>query len=440
MGQSCEHLREQEEAVSDHPRDDDELQALLAGTSALSRRYSELSDEQPPAHLDASILAASRSALEPEKHRSGLRRSGSIWSSIWSRFSLMQWSVPIATAAVVIVAATLTLTIQRDPEIDRLYDKYDKPSPVVRERSETSSADKAEIEKSSANKLEIATSGTLARESVIASPKLAAPPSASAPRRVPASPPTRAKQKASQKDEQRSNAARKRSDQSRLELAAGRSGERDAAASARANIEANVAGDQKVSGEQKITSEQKVIGEQKIADERGVVGKEQIVGQAQFLVEEQVADAPKPPQAFPDSDDALAVNEPADVAAASAELSNDEFAIAGAPTPSASLDSIEAEELMKSTIERSPGRQQASTRLAESEPVVMQRFADEDSPARLAKAEAIRDPGDWIEDIEKLLADGKRDEAIASLEKFRLDYPDYQLPENLKSLVRTQTE
>ena len=51
----------------------------------------------------------------------------------------------MATAAVVIVAATLTLTIQRDPEIDRLYEKYDKPSPVMRERSETSSADKPEI-------------------------------------------------------------------------------------------------------------------------------------------------------------------------------------------------------------------------------------------------------------------------------------------------------
>jgi len=384
--------------VSDQPRDDDELQALLAGTSALSHRYSE-------------------------KRHSGLRRSGSVWSSIWSRFSLMQWSVPMATAALVIVAATLTLTIQRDPEIDRLYDKYDKPSPVMRERSETSSADKPEIEKSSANKLEITTSGTLARESVLASPKSPASPSVSAHRRVPASPPTKAKERAFQKDEQRSNAARKRSDQSRQELAANRSGERDAAASVRANIEANVAGDQKVTGEQKI------------ADEQGVVGEERIAGQAQFLAEEQVADAPRPAEAFPDSDDAFAVNEPADVAAASAELSNDEFANAGAPASSASLDSLEAEELMKSTVETSP-----STRLAEREPVVMQRFADEDSPARVTKAEAIREPGDWIEDIEKLLVDGKREEAIASLEKFRLDYPDYQLPEDLRSLIPVPAE
>ena len=321
----------------------------------------------------------------------------------------------MATAALVIVAATLTLTIQRDPEIDRLYDKYDKPSPVMRESSETSSADQSEI----------ATSGTAARESVLASPT---PQSAAAPRRIVASPPTKAKERALQKDERRSNAARKRSDQSRQELAADRSGERDAPASVSAKMEANVAG------------QLKVIGEQKIADEHRIVGKENTAGQAQFLVEEQVADAPKPAEAFPDSDDAFAVNEPADVAAASDELSDDEFAISGAPTPAASLDAIEAEELMKSTIEPSPGRQQASTRLDESEPVVMQGFADKDSPARLAKAEAMRDPEDWIEDIEQLLADGQRDEAIASFEQFRLDYPDYQLPEHLLSLIPSPAE
>ena len=70
----------------------------------------------------------------------------------------------------------------------------------------------------------------------------------------------------------------------------------------------------------------------------------------------------------------------------------------------------------------------------------MQQFADEDSPARIAKAEAIREPGDWIEDIEQLLADGKRDEAIASLEKFRLEHPDYQLPKDLQSLLPVPAE
>jgi len=411
--------------VSDQPRDDDELQALLAGTSALSHRYSELSDEQPPAHLDASILAASRSAVEPEKRRNSLRRSGSIWSSIWSRFSLMQWSVPMATAAVVIVAATLTLTIQRDPEIDRLYDKYDKPSSAMRERSETSPADKAEIEKLSAATSEITTSGAVTRESVLASPKSSVPADASAPRRVPASPPTKAKERAFQKNEQRSTATRKRSDQSRQELAADRSGERDAAASVRANREANVE------------------GKQKVIDTQSVVGKEQIAGQAQFLVEEQIADAPRPAEAFPDSDDAFAVNEPADVAAASAELSTDEIAITGAPASSVALDSLEAEEteeLMKSTIETSPGRQKASTQMAESEPVVRQRFADEDSPSRVAKVEAVRNPKDWIEDIAQLLADDKRDEAIASLKKFRLEYPDYQLPKDLLPLLPYSAE
>ena len=100
--------------VSDQPRDD-ELQAFLAGQSALSHRYRESSDELPPAHVDAAVLASARQAVESDNSRAGSRRSG--WK--WPRFSLMRWSVPLATAAVVVVAATLTLTIQRDPEIDR---------------------------------------------------------------------------------------------------------------------------------------------------------------------------------------------------------------------------------------------------------------------------------------------------------------------------------
>ena len=52
----------------------------------------------------------------------------------------------------------------------------------------------------------------------------------------------------------------------------------------------------------------------------------------------------------------------------------------------------------------------------------------------------MRDPEQWIEDIENLLADGKSEEAIASLEDFRLEYPDYQLPEGLKILLPAPTE
>jgi hypothetical protein len=385
--------------VSDRPRDEDELELekLLSGQSALSQRYRELSDEKPPAQVDAAILASSRWAVNADKSRSRSGRFG--WT--WPRFSLMRWSVPLGMAAVVVVAATLTLTIQRDPEIDRLYDKYDEPSSDIREDRKTAPAAKSEV----------TATGEIARESVLATPQLPAPPSVSVPRRgVPASPSTKAKERTFQKDtdESGSNLARKRSNQSRAELAANASGERDAPAPVMA--------------------------------ERKVVGKEQVAAQAPFAIEGQVADVAKSAEVFPDSDDAFAVNEPADVAVASAEVSSDEFAIADAPASSDSLDALEAEEVMKSASEASPGRQQPQARLAESEAVGMPLFSDQDAPTPFAEAEVMRDPGDWVGEIEQFLAEGKRDEAIASLEKFRLEFPYYPLPEDLQSLLPSQTD
>jgi hypothetical protein len=52
----------------------------------------------------------------------------------------------------------------------------------------------------------------------------------------------------------------------------------------------------------------------------------------------------------------------------------------------------------------------------------------------------MRDPGQWIEDIEELLAQGRRAEAIDSLEEFRLEYPDYDLPSDLQLLLPASTD
>ena len=93
---------------------------------------------------------------------------------------------------------------------------------------------------------------------------------------------------------------------------------------------------------------------------------------------------------------------------------------------------------MKSAAEPSPGRQQTSSLPAEGEPVVAQQLADQDTSVPLAEAEVMRDPETWIQEIEDLLADGKGEEALASLKKFRLDYPDYQLPEDLRALIPDQ--
>jgi hypothetical protein len=46
-----------------------------------------------------------------------------------------------------------------------------------------------------------------------------------------------------------------------------------------------------------------------------------------------------------------------------------------------------------------------------------------------------RDPEQWIRDINELLAQGKRAQAIDSLKAFRGKYPDYQLTPELRALL-----
>ena len=407
--------------MSDQPRDEDELQALLAGESALSRRYRELSDEQPPAQIDAAILASSRWAVgadsrgsssrrasadrtdssrtdsrstgsqHTDSHGTGSRHTG----SSWRRSSFMRWGAPLAMAAVVVVAVALTITIERDPETDRIYDRYDKQSADMRESGRVGAAGKSEI----------ALSEAPAPASLPASSDVSAPPSAAAPLRAPASPSSQVAGESAQLNEQRNIAARKRSAQLQQELAANRAVERDAAGLVAADIKANAADEQKA------------------------------------VVKERVVDAAKPAEAFPGSDDAPAINEPsavADIAAENSGSSRDEFAVAGASTSSDAQDPVESEELMKSAAEPSPGRQQSSTLPADGEPVVAQQLADQDTSAPLAETEVMRDPETWIQEIEDLLADGKGEEALDSLKKFRLDYPDYQLPEDLRALIPAQ--
>lgn len=405
-------------AVSDQPRDEDELQALLSGESALSRRYRELSDEQPPGQIDAAILASSRWAVGADSPDAGSRRTGSRHTgshgtdlhgrgahgsgTTWRRSSFMRWSVPLATAAVVVVAVALTITIERDPEIDRLYDKYDNATADTRTNRS----------KITVGKTEVAPSEMQAQPSAPAKSSATEPPATPAPLRAPASAPVVAAPQRVQPQVQ-SNATPKRSEQLQQQLAAKQSEERDRSGRVAADIDANTLAEQKVIGDEQAIVKEKVPGEEKRAE------------------------------AFPGSDDALAANKPADVAnvaEASADSSLNERAITGASSSADSLSKAEPEELRKAGADISPGRQQPSTQPADDKSVVAQERADQDSPNSFAETEAIRNPADWIEDIEKLLADGRRDEAIASLKKFRLDFPDYPLPEDLQSLVPARSE
>jgi hypothetical protein len=45
---------------------------------------------------------------------------------------------------------------------------------------------------------------------------------------------------------------------------------------------------------------------------------------------------------------------------------------------------------------------------------------------------AERSPQAWVEDIRKLMAAGKSEEAGAEIAKFKKRYPDYVLPEDLR--------
>ncbi|NIO42125.1 MAG: hypothetical protein GTO41_19405, partial [Burkholderiales bacterium] len=67
-------------------------------------------------------------------------------------------------------------------------------------------------------------------------------------------------------------------------------------------------------------------------------------------------------------------------------------------------------------------------------------FAGSERSTEIVEAESVRDAAQWIEDIEKLLSEGKRAEAIDSLEAFRLEYPGYELPPNLLSLLPSASD
>ncbi len=52
----------------------------------------------------------------------------------------------------------------------------------------------------------------------------------------------------------------------------------------------------------------------------------------------------------------------------------------------------------------------------------------------VADVEATLYPEHWIADIQKMLKDGHRDDAIRNLKAFRKHYPDYTLPDDLRDL------
>jgi len=399
-------------AVSDQPRSEDELQALLSGESELSRRYREQSDEQPPAQIDAAIMASARWAVGADSRSTGSRRFGWRRGSTTGRGgSFMRWGAPLAMAAVVVVAVALTITIERDPELDRVYDKYDSALADARKNRSDAAVGESELASS-----ELASSEMQVLPQVLNPPISAEPPVKAkvARKPAPASSPPPAEvidSAARQEKEQTVALARKRSAQIQPERVP-QSAEPDRQGLVAADIEASV-----------LTEKKDMRIEQGIANEK-------------------LEDVAPPVQAFPQSDDVFADNIPEGNDAsqqAGASASREEF-VAGVSATADAPGEADADELMKSTSESSPDRQQPSSQVIGSTMVAAPERVDQEEVLQIAEAEMSRDPEAWIEDIEQLLREGRRDEAITSLEEFRIDYPDYALPETLQELRPAEPE
>lgn len=97
---------------------EEELEAYLAGDSALSRAYREASDELPPAHIDARILSEARRADAPV-HAAPGPFSG-------------PWMVP-ASLAVIVVAVSVVALLPVHEEV-RLPPVPDADQRITRDR------------------------------------------------------------------------------------------------------------------------------------------------------------------------------------------------------------------------------------------------------------------------------------------------------------------
>ena len=82
--------------MAERKKDDRLLDEYLRGDSALSRAYRETGREEPPAHLDAAILAQARAATVP-------RRGGK-----------PRWFMPLSLAATVVLSVGVVLLLSRE--------------------------------------------------------------------------------------------------------------------------------------------------------------------------------------------------------------------------------------------------------------------------------------------------------------------------------------
>lgn len=94
--------------MSEKPRGDQDFEAFVERRDALSRHYRETPRDEPSAELDERILAASRRAPGSRP-----RAAGAVG---W----IVRWRAPVAAAAVLVIAVTLAVLLEREPEVGDL--------------------------------------------------------------------------------------------------------------------------------------------------------------------------------------------------------------------------------------------------------------------------------------------------------------------------------
>lgn len=440
--------------MSEHSHDDEELEAFLSRDSALSRRYRESSDEQPPEHVDAAILAASRWAVGADRisadrtgadrisadrtssertgagttgadrNGRGARHTGSDFGQAlragarWRRSVVARWSVPLAMAAVVVLAVTLTITIERDPELDRIYQRYDSPAPAEGETVRDDAMAEADVAAPRPPAAKAVSPGLTATSSepAPASPLAKQEPADTLPADLL---PQVKEQIARQPAQQNRLAARKRSEMSQQGLAADQTVKRDTPATV---AEEQVA--EKVAPASTTvapfpdgpSAETKAAGD----GDAGMTDLDDIARLGEAASVDEIA---SPVEARDDSAFAGARALP------EAEQSPPAAAVAPAPL-AVPLDERETAE-----------QEMAERGLAESvQPAEIVAAESVREPEPFREPVQIREPVRWIEDIEELLAQGRRAEAVDSLKAFRTEYPDYELPPDLLALLPAAAE
>ncbi len=434
--------------MSEHSHDDEELEAFLSRDSALSRRYRESSDEQPPEHVDAAILAASRWAVGADRtgadrtgadrisadrtssertgagttgadrNGRGARHTGSDFgqalraSARWRRSVVARWSVPLAMAAVVVLAVTLTITIERDPELDRIYQRYDSPAPAEGEIVRDDAMAEADVAAPRPPAAKAVSPGLTATSSepAPASPLAKQEPADTLPADLL---PQVKEQIARQPAQQNRLAARKRSEMSQQGLAADQTVKRDTPAT---------------------------VAEEQVAEK--VAPASTTVAPFPDGPSAETKAAGDGDAGMTDLDDIARLGEAASVdEIASSVEARDDSAFAGARALPEAEQSPPAAAVAPAPLavpldERETAEQEMAGRgLAESV-----------QPAEIVAAESVREPEPfreperWIEDIEELLAQGRRAEAVDSLKAFRTEYPDYELPPDLLALLPAAAE